>query len=33
VVLNLKVTKRFKGSAESSMQFLEALSVAWNNSD
>ena len=33
VVLNLKVTKRFKGSAESSLQFLEALSVAWNNSD
>jgi hypothetical protein len=33
VVVNLKITKRFKGSAESALHFLDALSVAWSNSD
>jgi hypothetical protein len=33
VVVNLKITKRFKGSAQSALQFLDALTVAWSNSD
>jgi hypothetical protein len=33
VIVNLLVTKRFKGDAESAINFLEALSTAWSNSD
>jgi len=33
VVVNLLITKRFKGSAESAVEFLESLMTAWRNSD
>jgi hypothetical protein len=33
VILELQVTKRFKGDADNSIKFLEILSEAWSNSD
>jgi hypothetical protein len=33
VIVMLTVTKRFKGTAESALQFLALLHEAWSNSD
>jgi hypothetical protein len=32
-IVMLTVTKRFKGTAESALQFLALLHEAWSNSD
>jgi hypothetical protein len=33
VIVNLLITKRFKGTAETAFEFLEKLRKAWGNSD
>jgi hypothetical protein len=33
VIVNLVITQRFKGSAETALDFIERLRDAWGNSD